>query len=99
MAFVHDGTFIPIAPDKDPDSNVDYGCDWSNWLSGAETITTSVWVVPAGLTGGTEANTTAATSIFLTGGTIGTTYTLTNRVTTSAGRTDDRSMLIAVVQK
>ena len=102
--FTSDGTFIPAAPNKDPDSNIDYGVDLNNtdvgpWLASGETIVTSVWIVPVGLTGGTEANTTTATSIFLTGGTVGETYTLTNRITTSTPRTEDFSMLITCAEK
>ena len=97
--FVSDGTFIPTAPDKDPDSIIDYGVDWSTWLADGETITASVWIVPTGLTSVGESNTTIATSIFLSGGTIGETYTLTNRITTTAARTEDRSMLIECAAK
>lgn len=102
--FVNDGTFIPDAPNKDPDSIIDYGTDWGNaeygsWLADGETIVTSSWVVPTGLTSVSESNTTTETAIFLSGGTVGETYTLTNRVTTSAGRTEDRSMLIKCSEK
>ena len=97
--FTHDGSFIPSGPDKDPDSDIDYGCDWTDWLEAGETITGSAWVVPAGLVAGTEANDTTTTSIFLTGGTVGTTYTLTNRITTSDSRIEDRSMFILCAQK
>ena len=97
--FVHTGKFIPDAPDKDPNSSIDYGEDWSDttygpWLETGETISSSTWIVPAGLTGGTESNSTTQTSIFLSGGTEGETYTITNRITTSASRTEDRSMKI-----
>jgi hypothetical protein len=103
-SFISDGSFIVQAPDKDPDSIIDYGCDWGDaavgpWLATGETITTSTWIVPAGLVSVSESNTTTATAIFLSGGVIGTTYTLTNRIVTSAGRTEDRSMLIACAPK
>lgn len=102
--FVHTGLFIPQAPDKDPNSNIDYGEDWNDttygpWLEVGETITASVWVVPSGLVGGAESNSTTQTSIFLTGGTVGVTYTLVNRITTSAARTEDRSMKILCKEK
>ena len=103
-SFVNDGTFIPTAPSKDPDSIIDYGLDWNSttygpWLATGETITTSTWIVPTGLTSVSESNNTTATAIFLSGGTIGETYTLTNRIVTSAGRTEDRSMIINCVEK
>ena len=98
-SFISDGSFIVDAPVKDPDSIIDYGVDWSAWLALDETILTSVWLVPAGLTSDSEAFTTTATAIFLSGGDVGTTYTLTNRIVTSEGRTEDRSMFIECVEK
>ena len=102
--FVSNGEFIPGAPNKDPDSIIDYGINWSDavvgsWLATGETITTSTWIVTTGLTSVSESNSTTATAIFLSGGTIGETYTLTNRIVTSAGRTEDRSMLINCQEK
>lgn len=97
--FVNDGTFIPDAPPKDPDSTIDYGIDWSSWLASGETISTSAWPDLGDLVSESESNTTTATAIFISGGVLGATYTLTNRITTSAGRTEDRSMLITCQQK
>jgi len=68
--FVSNGTDIPVAPIKDPNSEVDYGCDWSNWLTGNEVISTSTWTVSSGLTLGVSANTTNSTSIFVSGGVV-----------------------------
>ena len=103
-SFVSDGTFIPQAPDKDPGSVIDYGIDWNDstvgpWLATGETISTSTWIVPTGLVSDSETNTTTATAIFLSGGTIDVTYTLTNRIVTTDGRTEDRSMLILCTPK
>jgi len=97
--FYSDGTFIPDAPPKDPNSTIDYGVDWSTWLESGETIVTSTWPETGALVSESESNTTTATSIFVSGGTVGATYTLTNRVVTSQGRTEDRSMLILCQEK
>ena len=97
--FVSDGEFIPDAPPKDPDSIIDYGVDWATWLASGETITTSTWPELGDLTSVSESNTTTATAIFISGGVLGATYTLTNRIVTSAGRTEDRSMYIACQEK
>ena len=97
--FISDGSFIPDAPPKDPDSVIDYGVDWSNWLDAGETISTSVWPDLGDLVSESESNTTTATAIFVSGGVLGATYTLTNRITTNQGRTEDRSMFIACQQK
>lgn len=88
---------------KDPDADLDYRVDWSQWLAAGETITGSSWTVPVGITQGTgpQAPTFDSTSatIWLTGGTDGQAYPITNRVTTSAGRVDDRTITITVRQR
>ena len=35
---------------KDPDAVLDYGFDWSAWLEAGDTIVTSEWIVPEGIT-------------------------------------------------
>jgi len=78
-------------------------------LQGA-TISTSTWTVETGLTedssntssvtiqGITYAINTAA-AITLSGGTADTEYTLTNRITTSDGRTLDKSVIICCFEQ
>jgi hypothetical protein len=88
---------------KDSDATLDYGFDWSDWLteSDADTISSSTWEVsPTGsLTIDSEDNTSTTTKVWLSGGIIGTKYTVTNRIVTNGGRTDDRSHKITVTSK
>ena len=84
---------------KDPDSVLDYGFDWSDWLVTGETISTSGWEVPTGITNDSDTNTTTTTTIWLSGGTASTNYRLVNEITTSAGRTEQRSIDISVTEK
>ena len=87
---------------KDPNAVVDFTRDWSAWL-GTDTIATSTWVVPTGLTIGTggtaPTNTTTTATVWLSGGTAFGTYIVTNRISTTGGRTDDRSFLIVVMER
>lgn len=83
---------------KDPDSVLDYAVDWSDWL-GTDTIATSSWTVPTGITNDSDSNTTTVATVFLSGGTIGQRYDLVNRITTAAGRTADRTITIIVRSK
>lgn len=83
---------------KDPSAVLDYMIDWLRWLKG-DTIQTSQWTVPAGLALVSQSNTTTTTTVWLSGGTAGQTYTVTNRITTAAGRTDERSLLIRVEER
>lgn len=86
---------FPRLPYKDPDALVDYGIDWIRWLDG-DTILTSVWLLPSGITEDHATNTLSATTIWLTSGTIGISYKLTNRITTALGRIQDQTVVIPV---
>lgn len=82
---------------KDPDAVLDYDRDWSTYLEEGETITSSTWTVPDGLTeepGGTHSDTVA--KVWISGGTVGKSYVITNEITTSEGRIDDRSIKIKI---
>ena len=83
---------------KDPSAILDYSIDWSLWLDG-DTISTSSWTVPQGLTKASETNNSTTATVWLSGGTVDQTYTVTNRITTANGRTDERSILIKVVDR
>ena len=80
---------------KDPDASLDYGFDWSAWL-GTDTIATSTWTVDSGITKGATSNTTTTTTVWLSGGTVGTTYNAVNRIVTAGGRTNDHTLTVRV---
>lgn len=84
---------------KDPNATLDYGFDWSEWLATGDTISSSDWTVPAGLTEVSASNTTTTATVFLSGGTAGSSYDVVNRITTANGRTDDRTITIRVVSR
>lgn len=88
---------------KDPQAVLDYQVNWAasgdSWL-GADTIVgTPVWTIDAGLTKDSQSNTTTTATVWLSGGTAGTSYTVTCRVSTAAGRTDERSFIVKVMQR
>ena len=95
---------------KDPDAVLDYGIDWSDkdaatnaigdngWLQG-DTIASSVWTVPAGITKDSDSFNDTSAIAWLSGGVIGKRYELANTVTTAGGRTEDRSISILVRSK
>ena len=91
---------MPSTFKQDPQAQLDYKVDWSAWLGVGETITTSSWVLDPGITQGTPApashDNTSAT-IWLSGGVAGTTYNVTNHIATSAGRINDRSISVHIV--
>lgn len=83
---------------KDPSARLDYQIDWSAWL-GADTIATSEWTVPTGLTLYSQSNTTTSAIVWLEGGTAGAEYLVTNQITTTGGRIDQRSIKILVGER
>lgn len=83
-------------PAKDPDAILDYDLDWSSWL-GDDTIATSTWLLDAGaLTISSNSKTDTATKVWLSGGELGKTYSLTNRITTAGGRTQDQTVTLKI---
>ena len=82
-------------PNKDPNEVLDYTIDWDGRLGG-DTIASSAWTVPAGITKDSDTMADATTTIWLSGGTHNTKYTLENRITTEGGRTLDQSVKILI---
>ena len=84
---------------KDPSAIKDYTIDWGPYLAsnGSDTIATSTWSVPAGLTEpNADTNDTTTATVWLGSGTLGERYTVTNEITTAGGRTDQRSIVVCV---
>lgn len=52
--------------------------------------------MPAGLAQMAASNTTTKATVWLSGGTAGHIYTVTNRITAAVGRTDERSITLRV---
>ncbi len=83
---------------------LDYGFDWKDaddpWLQTSESLATSVWTVPAGITNESDSISDNVAIIWLTGGTAGETYRITNYITTdnATPRKDERAMDITVVE-
>lgn len=91
---------------KDPNAKKDYAVDWSSWLQDGETISSSAWaidVTPDGtlvISGSPAAsNTSTVATVWLEAGSAGRQYRVRNRITTSAGRTDDQSLDIYVAEQ
>jgi hypothetical protein len=81
---------------KDPDATLDYAIDWSDWLANGDTIATSTWILPDGLTEETSALASPITTIWVSGGEEPQSYTLVNRITTSTGLQDDRTIILRI---
>lgn len=87
---------------KDPNAVLDYRLDWDaagdSWLAG-DTIATSAWTLDPGISQTSATNTTTTATVWLSGGTAGSEYRVTNRITTAGGRTEDRSFRVRVAER
>jgi len=84
--------------DKDPSAVLDYQFDWSAWL-GTDTIASSTWTVPTGITKDSSSNTTTTATVWLSGGTADTNYECANTIVTASARTDQRTLTIRCREK
>lgn len=98
-------------PPKDPQAVLEYRWDWkaltngngsSDWLASGETISsytvTVVDAAPSGVTKDSDALASSNTAVvaWFSGGTDKTDYRVTCQIVTSAGRTDERTIIIPV---
>lgn len=90
---------------KDPAAVLDYKFDWkaltngsgsSDWLASGETISARTITADTGITVDSSSITDTNTSVtvWLSGGTVGSNYVVACKIVTSAGRTDERSIVI-----
>jgi len=80
---------------KHPGSLLDYSIDWSKWLCD-DTIVSSSWSVDSGIVMTEETYTTVSATIWLSGGTDKTKYSIVNTITTAAGRSENKSLIISI---
>lgn len=82
---------------KDPNAILDYGFDWSQWLSEGEIISSASLTLSASTITVPSTTITAGSVIaWLSGGTLGTRYSVTCHIETDQNRTDERTIKIDV---
>lgn len=84
---------------KDPDAVLDWFWDFGDWLSAGDTIATHTTVADAGLTVDASTVDGNGVRVWLSGGTVGETYTVRVRVVTNQSRTIDRSVDFLIGEK
>jgi len=86
-------------PLKDPSAVLDYAFDWTGWLAAGETITDHTITADTGITVDSSTESDGKVTVWLSGGTAGINYKVACLVETSAGRTDERTLWIKVVER
>lgn len=81
---------------KDPGAVLDYVFNWSSWLQSGETIVSYTLNAETGLTKGLDSELSGKVVVWLLGGVVGETYKVSCEITTSLGRTDERTIEIDV---
>ena len=87
------------SPLKDPSAVLDYAFDWTGWLAAGETITDHTITADTGITVDSSTESDGKVTVWLSGGTAGKNYKVACKITTSAGRTDERTLWIRVVDR
>lgn len=82
----------------DPDDGQDYKVTYADDLVSGESIDTSAWSVPAGITKDDEDNDTTTATVWLSGGTAGEKYEVTNTITTdnNPARTYSKTLIVPI---
>lgn len=93
---------MPDSWAKDPQDVLDFTIDYFTlgWL-GSDTIVTSTWTVPTGITKVLDTKTTTTTTIWLSGGTVGETYQVINHIVTDSipARQRDKTLTFSIKQR
>ncbi|BBE32905.1 hypothetical protein [Sphingosinicella microcystinivorans] len=88
---------------KDPGARIDYTVDWAAGYLAGDTIAASVWIVapeePGGIAVDGAASEAGRASATLQGGIPGHVYRVTNRVTLTSGRIEERALSIRVDER
>lgn len=87
-------------PAKDPADVLDYSIDWSQRLTGGDTISGSTWTVPVTVTIVSNTYTNSVSTVWLAGGVVAANaIAVKNQITTAGGRTMDQSVYLLIQNK
>lgn len=84
---------------KDPQSILDYGFNWADWLQSGEAILTHIITVTSGLVMLSSTESGGIVVVWLSGGIDQAYYAVACRVSTDAGRTDERTFSIQCIER
>ena len=91
---------------KDPSAVLDWAYNWNDssggktpWLATGETITDHTITADTGITVDSSTESDGKVTVWLSGGTAGINYKVACLITTTAGRTDERTIWIKVTDR
>jgi hypothetical protein len=88
-----------LSASKFAEENNFFGLDWTGrgLLAGTEEITASSWSAPPDLTLGSPSFTAVQTRVLVGGGIAGSTYEISNTITTQSGQTMKTVLMLEIV--
>lgn len=89
---------MPSIFDKDPQAVLPYYVEWDDWLEG-DTIATSTWTLPDGITKESDTHDNTLVTIWLSGGTLDAEYTLVNHIVTNSTPPKEEDRTITIVMR
>ena len=90
-------TMAVVEVEKDPDETIDVTLDYTALLNGA-TISSSSWSLASGITSPSSSNTTTATTLRVTGGTLGQKYKAKNTIEATSGQIFVRRVVFMLME-
>ena len=84
---------------KDPSAVLDWAFDWTDWLATSETIANHTITADPGIVVDSSTENAGIVTVWLSGGKAGEWYKIACLITTSAGRTDERTISIQVQER
>ena len=91
--------FSGLTVGTDPDSVLDWAWDWSDWLESTDSLSDHTATPESGITVSSSSIIGDNVVVWITGGTPGTTYSVTVHAITTEGREIDRSVNFQVIEK
>lgn len=91
-----------VMVEKDPDAELDYTFDWSEWLNGLSlTVANCAWVTPASAISivNQSHEVTGESTVRVGGGIDGESYEIVNYIENERGEKDNRTLLVTVREK
>lgn len=89
-----------MAYKKDPSATLDYTFDWTAYLTPlGDVISTATFTLDTGLTKVSQTVTGMTATVFVSGGTAGQKLSVSCRITTLGGRTDERTIVLQIVNR
>ena len=83
-----------------PGADLDFLFDVTDWLGSGETVSSATWTLESGLTGGTQTDTTAGSTLQIAAGSVaGKTCRVIVEIATNAGNTFRRTWFIKVQEQ